>query len=125
MATLYEDLKRKILRDYGNTNAVFTSFLQLNGFKSMSLVYNFCTKKADTAEEIIAFVDELNGIEGLQADTTPFLAFAQDIYEEIARPDDETIKKAFLLFPYPDKLLASMACKANMSAEEYKEKYLK
>lgn len=125
MATLYEELKRKILRDYGNTNAVLSSFLQLNGFKSKSIVYNFCTKKADTAEEIITFVDELNGIEGLQADITPFLAFAQDIYEEIARPDDDTIKKAFSLFPYSDKLLASMACKANMNTEEYKEKYLK
>lgn len=125
MATLYDDLKRYIMRNYGDTNAVLTSFRQLCGFKSMSLVYNFCTKKAETTEEIITFVDELNGIEGLQADTTPFLAFAQDIYEEIARPDDETIKKAFLLFPYSDKLLASMAYKANLNTEEYKEKYLK
>ncbi|MEL7570273.1 MAG: hypothetical protein AAGU14_06880 [Eubacteriaceae bacterium] len=124
MATLYEDLKRNILRDYGDTNAVLTSFRQLKGFKSMSLVYDFCTKKAQTTKEIITFVDELNDIEGLQADITPFLAFAQDIYEEIARPDDETIKKAFSLFPNSDKLLDSMACKANMSAEEYKEKYL-
>ncbi len=125
MATLYEELKRNILRDYGDTNAVLSSFRQLNGFKSMSLIYDFCTKKAQTAEEIIIFVDELNGIKGLQADITPFLAFAQDIYEEIARPNDETIKKAFSLFPYCDKLLASMACKADMNTEEYKEKYLK
>ncbi|NMC56324.1 MAG: hypothetical protein GYA50_03775 [Eubacteriaceae bacterium] len=124
MATLYEDLKRNILRDYGNTNAVLSSFRQLNGFKSKSLVYNFCTKKAETTEEIITFIDELNGINGLQADIMPFLAFAQNIYEEIALPDDNTIKKAFLLFPYSYKLLASMACKANMNTEEYKEKYV-
>lgn len=94
MTTLYEDLKRLILRDYGVTNDILTHFCQLHGFASQKLIYDFCTKKETDVQKIAEFVTALKSINGLETDIAPFLKFAQDVYSETDHMENKALEEA-------------------------------